>query len=83
MNPNHKTLTLTLTPNPNPYPSPNPNATPAKVIKKMDHLVCFVPGTLALGAQHIPEVPDEHMTLLTLTLTLTPTLTLTRCTTST
>merc|ERR1719171_1873359 len=34
-----------------------------KVIKKMDHLVCFVPGTLALGAQHIPEVYDEHMKL--------------------
>ena len=29
--------------------------------RKMDHLVCFVPGTLALGAQHIPEVHDEHM----------------------
>ena len=23
--------------------------------RKMDHLVCFVSGTLALGAQHIPE----------------------------
>jgi len=34
-----------------------------KVIKKMDHLVCFVPGMLALGAQHIPEVRDEHMAL--------------------
>jgi len=31
--------------------------------KKMDHLVCFVPGLLALGAQHIPEVHDEHMAL--------------------
>jgi len=31
--------------------------------KKMDHLVCFVPGMLALGAQHIPEVHDEHMDL--------------------
>lgn len=29
--------------------------------RKMDHLVCFVPGMLALGAQHIPEVHDEHM----------------------
>ena len=29
----------------------------------MDHLVCFVPGMLALGAQHIPEVHDEHMQL--------------------
>ena len=26
----------------------------------MDHLVCFVPGLLALGAQHIPEHHDEH-----------------------
>jgi len=34
-----------------------------KVAKKMDHLVCFVPGMLALGAQHIPEVHDEHMEL--------------------
>jgi mannosyl-oligosaccharide alpha-1,2-mannosidase len=34
-----------------------------KVIKKMDHLVCFVPGMLALGAQNIPEVHDEHMKL--------------------
>jgi len=32
-----------------------------RVDKKMDHLVCFVPGMLALGAQHIPEVADEHM----------------------
>jgi len=32
-----------------------------RVERKMDHLVCFVPGTLALGAQHIPEVHDEHM----------------------
>ena len=31
------------------------------VQRKMDHLVCFVPGMLALGAQHIPEVHDEHM----------------------
>ena len=31
--------------------------------RKMDHLVCFVPGTLALGAQHIPEVYVEHMAL--------------------
>ncbi|KAL1528883.1 hypothetical protein AB1Y20_010206 [Prymnesium parvum] len=31
--------------------------------RKMDHLVCFVPGMLALGAQHIPEVHDEHMEL--------------------
>merc|ERR1719201_2884533 len=31
--------------------------------RKMDHLVCFVPGMLALGAQHIPEVHDEHMAL--------------------
>jgi len=29
--------------------------------RKMDHLVCFVPGTLALGAQHLPEHHDEHM----------------------
>jgi len=29
----------------------------------MDHLVCFLPGTLALGAQHIPEVREEHMAL--------------------
>ena len=28
---------------------------------KMDHLVCFLPGTLALGAQHIPEVAAEHL----------------------
>jgi len=34
-----------------------------RVDKKMDHLVCFVPGTLALGAQHIPEVAEEHMRL--------------------
>jgi len=33
------------------------------VVKKMDHLVCFLPGTLALGAQHIPEHHDEHMAL--------------------
>jgi len=31
--------------------------------KKMDHLVCFVPGMLALGAQHLPEQHDEHMAL--------------------
>jgi len=31
--------------------------------RKMDHLVCFVPGLLALGAQHMPEVHDEHMAL--------------------
>lgn len=31
------------------------------VEKKMDHLVCFVPGTLALGAQHLPEHKEEHM----------------------
>ena len=31
--------------------------------RKMDHLVCFVPGLLALGAQHIPEHKDEHMAL--------------------
>ena len=31
------------------------------VLRKMDHLVCFVPGMLALGAQHIPEVAEEHM----------------------
>jgi len=30
---------------------------------KMDHLVCFVPGMLALGAQHIPEVREQHMDL--------------------
>ena len=29
----------------------------------MDHLVCFVPGMLALGAQHLPEVHDAHMEL--------------------
>ena len=27
-----------------------------RLVRKMDHLVCFVPGMLALGAQHIPEV---------------------------
>ena len=27
-----------------------------RIDRKMDHLVCFVPGMLALGAQHIPEV---------------------------
>lgn len=32
-------------------------------LRKMDHLVCFVPGTLALGAQHLPEVRVEHMAL--------------------
>ena len=32
-----------------------------RIERKMDHLVCFVPGMLALGAQHIPEVHDEHM----------------------
>lgn len=31
----------------------------------MDHLVCFVPGLLALGAAHIPEVREEHMALAT------------------
>jgi len=31
--------------------------------RKMDHLVCFVPGLLALGAQHLPEHHDEHMAL--------------------
>ena len=34
-----------------------------KAIKKMDHLVCFVAGTIALGAQHLPEHRDEHMKL--------------------
>jgi hypothetical protein len=34
-----------------------------KLEKKMDHIVCFVPGMLALGAQHIPSVHDEHMDL--------------------
>ncbi|KAJ3603535.1 hypothetical protein NHX12_028280 [Muraenolepis orangiensis] len=28
---------------------------------KMDHLVCFLPGTLALGAHH--GLPDDHMEL--------------------
>merc|ERR1712070_600968 len=34
-----------------------------KPLHKMDHLVCFLPGTIALGAQHIAEVHDEHMRL--------------------
>lgn len=31
--------------------------------RKMDHLVCFLPGTLALGAQHLPDHRREHMDL--------------------
>jgi len=34
-----------------------------QVARKMDHLVCFLPGTIALGAQHLPEQHDEHMEL--------------------
>ena len=34
-----------------------------QVTRKMDHLVCFLPGTIALGAQHLPEQHDEHMSL--------------------
>ena len=34
-----------------------------RIDRKMDHLVCFVPGMLALGAQHLPEVKEEHMAL--------------------
>lgn len=34
-----------------------------RIERKMDHLVCFVAGTLALGAQYLPEVRDEHMDL--------------------
>ena len=32
------------------------HACPQRLERKMDHLVCFVPGMLALGAQHIPGV---------------------------
>jgi hypothetical protein len=32
-----------------------------RIERKMDHLVCFVPGMLALGAQHLPEVRERHM----------------------
>lgn len=34
-----------------------------RAVLKMDHLVCFLPGTLALGSQHIPEVRDDHLAL--------------------
>ena len=34
-----------------------------RMLRKMDHLVCFLPGTLALGAQNMPEFHDEHMAL--------------------
>lgn len=33
------------------------------LVFKMDHLVCFVPGMLALGAQHLPEYAEDHMKL--------------------
>ncbi len=31
--------------------------------RQMEHLACFIPGMLALGAQHIPEVREQHMEL--------------------
>ena len=33
------------------------------IIKEMDHLVCFVPGMLALGAQELGRRADSHLRL--------------------